>query len=188
MVKAKYWLFYKFLLRRARVEKLILSIDAGTQSVRAIVFNKEGELLVKSQQFLPNYDAPKPGWAEINPEIYWDKILLAIREVITNYPELTAELGGLVLTTQRSTVINVDQDGRPLRPAILWLDQRRQENLPFLPGVWGLIFKTAGLKDTVSYLMSQAEANWIRVNEPEVWQKTYKYLFLSGYLYYKFTG
>ena len=67
----------------------------------------------------------------------------------------------MALTTQRSTVINVDEDGQPLRPAIVWLDQRRTEGLPPVGGLWGLAFRLSGMTDTVAYLQAEAEANWI---------------------------
>ena len=44
------------------------------------------------------------------------------------------------------------------------------------------------MTDTVAYLQAEAEANWIRTNQPEIWEKTHKYLFLSGYLTYRLTG
>ncbi|PJF45312.1 MAG: carbohydrate kinase, partial [Candidatus Thermofonsia Clade 3 bacterium] len=86
-------------------------------------------------------------------------------------------IAGAALTTQRATVINVDSRGRPLRPAIVWLDQRRTPGLPKIGGIWGLIFRLTRMTETVAYIQAEAEANWIRVHEPEVWAETYKYLY-----------
>jgi len=94
----------------------------------------------------------------------------------------------VTLTTQRGTVVNLDKGGRPLRPAILWLDQRKTYGLPHLGGLWGVLFRLLGLSDTIAYLRAEAEANWIRENEAEIWKKTDKYLLLSGYLTYLLTG
>jgi sugar (pentulose or hexulose) kinase len=85
-------------------------------------------------------------------------------------------------------MVNVDDKGEPLRPAIIWLDQRRTEGLPPLGGVWGTLFAVAGASETVGYLQAEAEANWIRTHQPEIWKKTHKYLLLSGYLTYQLTG
>ena len=79
----------------------------------------------------------------------------------------------------------MDRNGKPLRPAIVWLDQRRTENLPPIKGFWGAAFSLTGMHETVNYLKAEAEVNWIRKNQPEIWEKTYKYLLLSGYLTYK---
>ncbi|NMB90219.1 MAG: carbohydrate kinase, partial [Chloroflexi bacterium] len=94
----------------------------------------------------------------------------------------------VALTTQRGTLINLDKDGRPLRPAMVWLDQRRTEGLRPVSGPWGLAFWLAGASETVAYLQAEAEVNWIRTHQPEIWQQTHKYLFLSGYLVHQLTG
>jgi sugar (pentulose or hexulose) kinase len=85
-------------------------------------------------------------------------------------------------------LINVGRDGKPLRPAIVWLDQRRTEGLKPLGGLWGAAFAVSGASETVAYLQAEAEANWVRTYQPEIWSATHKYLFLSGYLTYLLTG
>ena len=99
-----------------------------------------------------------------------------------------SSIAAVALTTQRSTVINLDKDGKPLRPAIVWLDQRRTEGLKPVSGLWGAAFAAAGMTETVAYLQAEAEANWIRTHQPEIWKDTHKYLLLSGYLTYLLTG
>ncbi len=96
-------------------------------------------------------------------------------------------IAGVTLTTQRGTLINLDKTGQPLRPAMVWLDQRRTEGLKPVSGVWGLAFALSGMSGTVAYLQAEAEANWIRTHQPDIWAKTYKYLLLSGYLTYRLT-
>ena len=93
----------------------------------------------------------------------------------------------MALTTQRGTMINLDRVGQPLRPAMIWLDQRRTEGLKPVGGLWGLAFKLSGMSGTVAYLQAEAEANWIRTHQPDVWAKTHKYLLLSGYLTHRLT-
>jgi sugar (pentulose or hexulose) kinase len=75
-----------------------------------------------------------------------------------------------------------------LRPAILWLDQRRTEGLKPIGGLWGLAFRLARVADTVAYFQAEAEANWIHAYQRDIWNDTYKYLLLSGYLTYRLTG
>jgi sugar (pentulose or hexulose) kinase len=75
-----------------------------------------------------------------------------------------------------------------LRPAIVWLDQRRTEGLKPVGGLWGLAFKASGMTETVAYLQAEAEANWIGAHQPDIWEKTHKFLFLSGYLTHRLTG
>lgn len=166
----------------------LLAIDHGTQSVRALIFDLRGNLIAKSRVTITPYYSKEPGWAEQDPEYYWKSVCEACQKLWAMPGVKKEAIAGVALTTQRSTLINVDENGAPLRPAIHWLDQRRTPGQKPLGGVWGTLFKVAGMSETVAYLQAEAEANWVRVNEPEIWKKTYKFLFLSGYITQKMVG
>lgn len=167
---------------------LILAIDHGTQSVRALIFDLSGNLLARSRVPIQAYVSPHPGWAEQDPEYFWKALCQACQQLWAQTNSDRNSIAGVALTTQRSTVINVDRLGHPLRPAIIWLDQRRTLGLPPVSGWWGLAFLLTGMRQTVAYLQAEAEANWIRTQQPEIWKNTYKYLFLSGFLTFRLTG
>lgn len=167
---------------------LLLAIDNGTQSVRALVFDAQGNLLARSQVQIEPYFSTQPGWAEQHPQYFWDKLCEATRQLWAQGTVDTAAIAGLAVTTQRGTVITVDERGEPLRPAIIWLDQRRTEGQPRIGGWWGLLFWLSRMSDTAAYVQAEAEVNWIATHEPEVWAKTHKLLLLSGYLAYRLTG
>lgn len=166
----------------------VLAIDHGTQSVRALLFDLRGTLLAKSRVPIDPYVSQGPGLAEQDPEVFWQAVCQACQALWRMPGVIKDSLAGVALTTQRSTVINVDERGQPLRPAIVWLDQRRTAGLKPVGGWWGLAFRLSGMTETVAYLQAEAEANWIRTHQPEVWSRTHKYLFLSGYLTYRMTG
>jgi sugar (pentulose or hexulose) kinase len=173
---------------------LLLAIDCGTQSVRALIYDLHGQLLLKSKISIEPYSSAAPGLAEQEPEAFWRVLCQAFQQLWTLLPTDTNNtlsknrLAGVALTTQRSTMINLDADGKPLRPAIVWLDQRRTPGLPPVGGLWGLAFRLSGMSRTVAYLQAEAEANWLRTYQPDIWQRTKKYLLLSGYLTYRLTG
>ncbi|MEW6263025.1 MAG: FGGY-family carbohydrate kinase [Thermodesulfobacteriota bacterium] len=167
---------------------LILAIDNGTQSLKALIFSPDGQLSAKAQVPFQPYFSLQPGWAEQDPEVFWRALIEACQTLWQSGQVDKDRLAGLALTTQRGTIIVVDQDGRPLRPAISWLDQRKAYNLGRLGGFWGLIFRLTGLTSTLELLRAEAEVNWIRTNEPDLWAKVYKILLVSGYLTYKLTG
>lgn len=167
--------------------KNILAIDNGTQSVRALLFDLRGNLLVKKRVLIEPYFSKAPGLAEQHPHVFWNALCQACRGLFAKQESLKDSIAAVALTSQRSTVINIDDKGKPLRPAIVWLDQRRTEGLPPVGGLWGRAFKLVGVSDTIAYLQAEAEANWIRTHQLEIWEKTYKYLFLSGYLTYLLT-
>ena len=167
---------------------LILAIDNGTQSLKALIFDAAGQLMAKEAVTFVPYFSERPTWAEQNPEVFWRALVEACQR-LWQHPDIVKDrVAGVALTTQRGSVVNVDKDGRALRPAMMWLDQRKTYGLAPVSGPWGLIFKLARLTDTVVYLQQEAEANWIRTYQPEIWKKTHKYLLLSGYLTYRLTG
>ena len=166
---------------------LILAIDNGTQSVRALAIDGQGSLVAKTRVPIQPYYSTALGLAEQDPQVYWDAVCQATRQ-LWQYGVDPQRIASLSLTTQRSTMINVDAQGKPLRPAIVWLDQRRTLDVRPVGGLWGLAFKLAGMSQTVAYLQAEAEANWLQKHQPEIWKNTHKYLLLSGYLTYLLTG
>jgi sugar (pentulose or hexulose) kinase len=70
----------------------------------------------------------------------------------------------------------------------LWLDQRMAKGEDPVPLTDSLMFQAVGMKETIEIIRRRSKANWIRENEKEIWDKTYKVLLLSGYLTYKLTG
>jgi sugar (pentulose or hexulose) kinase len=166
----------------------LLSIDVGTQSARAIVFDAQGNVLAKEQKtFEPAYVSPQPGWAEQDADVYWRTVTETCSRLWRGGVK-PAEISGVALTTQRATMVCLDGSGRPLRPAILWLDQRRASKLPDLGPLWGTLLKLAGAGDLIRHLQVQAEANWLAEHQPDLWRETRKFLFLSGFLSHRLTG
>ena len=166
----------------------ILAIDNGTQSVRALLFDLHGNLVDKSQVAIDSYQSPQPGWVENDPEVFWQALCQACQHLWANTSVPKSAVAGVVITTQRATTIALDKVGQPLRPAIIWLDQRRTEHTTKLKWWWEAAFKLIGMRDTVNHFQKEAEANWIAHHQPDIWAKTDKYLLLSGYLNYRFTG
>ena len=166
----------------------LLAIDCGTQSVRALLFNPKGELLAKAKVAIEPYTSSQPGWAEQDPEVFWNALCDACHQLFKEKGIDKTSIAAVALTSQRSTVVNLNAEGKPLRPAIVWLDQRRAEEFPHVGGMWGAAFDLAGARDTVEYLQAECEANWINQHQPELWANTYKFIFLSGYLTYKLIG
>jgi sugar (pentulose or hexulose) kinase len=166
----------------------VLAIDYGTQSVRALIFDLRGNLACRVRVPVEPYFSQKPSWAEQHPGYFWDSLCAACQQLWQESPVPKEAVAGVALTTQRATMVNVDEGGEPLRPAIIWLDQRRTEGLEPVGGLWGVAFRLAGMAETAAYLQAEAEANWIRANQPEIWKRTHKYMFLSGYLTHRLVG
>jgi sugar (pentulose or hexulose) kinase len=147
-----------------------------------------GELVARAKVPIEPYVAPHPGWAENDPELYWAAVGEASRALLADPAVRPDAISGLALTTQRGTVVVVDRDGRPLRPAMVWLDQRRTEGLRRIGGPTGIAFRLLGVADTVASFQDDCEANWLSVHEPATWAQTAKYLLLSGFLAHRLVG
>lgn len=169
----------------------VVAIDVGTQSVRAHVVAPDGTFIASARVPIVAYVSPRPGWAEQDPNVHWNALVEATRRVLADPAVRRDSLAGVAITTQRGTVVVTDDDGQALRPAMIWLDDRRTDGLPPLGGVGGITalgFRALGLRDTIDGFAAACEANWLRANEPETWRATRHYLLLSGYLLHRLTG
>ena len=169
-------------------DDLLLAIDCGTQSVRALLFDANGELVAKSQLRLDDYVVPEPGWLEHDVEGFWNAAAHACQQLWRTHASLRDAVRGVAVTTQRGTVMPIDAQGRALHPALIWLDQRRAAHVPPIAAAWRAAFRLAGVGETVRYFQREAEANWLAEHRPELWAKTHKFLLLSGLLNWKLTG
>jgi len=166
----------------------LLANDNGTQSVRALLFDLQGNLLGKGKVELEAYYSTQPGWAEQDPEYYWRSLGEACQQLWASLDIDRSQIRGVSLTTQRGSLINVDAEGHPLRPAMLWLDQRRAGKGSWPNPVLKAALRAMKLLEAVEYTITESESNWIRENQPEIWEKTHKFLFLSGFLTHRLVG
>ena len=169
-------------------QEYLLSIDNGTQSVRAMIFDRDGHLVAKSKVEIEPYFSAEPGWAEQYAEYFWQALCQACHKLWEQLEIPRESIKAMSVTTQRATVVAMGTDGQPLRAAISWLDQRQVDSKPELGAVESLLMRAVGAKVAVDTFHTQSEANWIAEHEPALWQQVDKLLLLSGYHNYKLTG
>ncbi len=109
------------------VEKYILSLDQGTTSSRAILFNKKGEIVHTAQkEFTQHF--PKPGWVEHNANEIWGSILSVIAGVFSESGIKPEQIAGIGITNQRETTVVWDKEtGAPIYNAIVWQSRQTSE-------------------------------------------------------------
>ncbi len=166
----------------------ILAVDIGTQSLRALIFDREGQIAAKEKISYDAYDSPNPGWTEKDPLEYWRSLVRAISALRREHGELWPLLRGIVITALRDTPVCLGPGGEVLRPAIVWLDQRMAGGRPGFSAAEKALFKAAGMDQPLLTLFRRAKSNWLMENEPETWAKTEKYLQVSGLINYLLTG
>ncbi|MED1206045.1 glycerol kinase GlpK [Heyndrickxia acidicola] len=122
------------------MEKLILALDQGTTSSRAILFNKKGEIVhVSQKEFTQHF--PKPGWVEHDANEIWGSILSVIASVLSEASVKPEQIAGIGITNQRETAVVWDKEtGAPVYHAIVWQSRQTSEICEEL--------KAKGLNDT----------------------------------------
>ncbi len=172
----------------ASSDELLLAIDCGTQSVRALLIDLNGNIVLKRQRTLDGYTSAQDGWLEHDAEAFWQASASVCRGLWSETPDLKSRTKGVVVTAQRGSLTLVDDKGEPLRPFIVWLDQRRAHRTPPIPIWWRAAFTAARVNGTIDYLAKESELNWIAEHEPERLARTHKVLLVSGWLNYRLTG
>jgi len=164
-------------------------IDAGTQNVKAFVFDEKGNEVCGEGIPVNPYSAPQPTFAEQDAEEYLRTAQRVTKSAVENSGVPRNEIVALAITTHRSTIVPVDSEGKAIRPAITWLDERKTEGLK-LPGglFWSLLFQVAGMRAKLKEYQRRSKFNWLRKYEPESYNKTHMFLTVSSHIFHALTG
>ncbi|WP_255822162.1 glycerol kinase GlpK [Halobacillus shinanisalinarum] len=109
------------------MEKYILSIDQGTTSSRAMLFNHDGEIVETAQKEFEQY-FPKPGWVEHDANEIWTSVLACMADVLTKADVEAEQIAGIGITNQRETTVVWDRNtGKPIYRALVWQSRQTQE-------------------------------------------------------------
>ncbi|MFP4329198.1 MAG: FGGY-family carbohydrate kinase [Spirochaetaceae bacterium] len=166
-----------------------IGIDIGTYSSKGVLLDRDG--IVKASAVREHeLSTPRPGWAEHDAQrVWWEEFCQISRELLRESGTKRGEVLGVGLSGIAPCVLPVDEQGNPLRPAILYgIDTRATGEIERIEALFGgeRIRKIAG-----SDLSSQSAGPkilWIREREPEVWKKTRWIMNSSSYLAFKLTG
>ena len=146
----------------------LLGIDFGTGGVRVGIFDPEGKPVVFTERdFALNH--PRPGWAEQDPGEWWEALVGAVRAAKEEGGVAADDIAGISVDATSSTVLAVDNQGRHLRPAIMWMDVRASEQAARIANTNDAALKYNG-HGPVSAEWGLPKALWIEENEPEVYR------------------
>jgi len=166
----------------------VLVLDCGTQSMRSVVFNQEGMLLGIEKVKYPKYETNLDGFCEMNADVFWDSAVEAVNKLWDSNPDVMEKVEVVTLASQRSTSVFVDEEGKPLRNAISWMDARKLKSSHKMPKASKNFFKMVKVWDMIDNYNRSCPYHWVEHHEPEVMEKVHKLLFLSTYLNFKLTG
>jgi sugar (pentulose or hexulose) kinase len=166
----------------------VVVIDAGTQSIRAVLIDLKGNIIKIERTEVEPYFSVEPGFAEQDPVYLWNTLCQTCKRLMDTINIPVESIKGMSITTQRSTLVNLDREGNPLRPAILWLDQRKAKVDGWPKGLIKIGLKLINMHESLVHAIKDGESNWIKQNQPEIWDKTYKFVFLSAFFIHRLTG
>ncbi len=165
--------------------KAIITVDIGTTSTRAILYDDAGQVRYMDQRD----NGPtsfEDGRVEQDP-LTWHSVL---RSVLKNCAEVATSKGFtptcIAVTAQRSSLIAVDRLGAALHPAIMWQDLRSAALAQAMRADDALVYGKTGLK--ISPVFSAIKMTWLRRTRPELWAKTHKLLGVQDWVLYLLTG
>ncbi|MBP3318009.1 MAG: glycerol kinase GlpK [Alistipes sp.] len=162
------------------MEQYILSLDQGTSSSRAIVFDHKGQIKAMAQREFTQY-FPKPGWVEHNPHEIWSSQASVIAEAIASIDITGLDIAGIGITNQRETTIVWDSETEePIYNAIVWQDRRTSEYCDKLKaeGYTEFIRSRTGL--IIDAYFSATKVKWILDNVPGARERAEKGKLMFG--------
>lgn len=166
----------------------LLGIDAGTTGLKAVLFDEDGHVIAMSKA---EYGllAPAANMAELDANYYWTACKKAVLEILSTSKVNPRKVRALAISSQGETFIPVDREGKPLRNAIVWLDNRSEEESRRIRDEFNIdeVFKITGQPEVVP-TWPATKILWLKKNEPNIFKKVYKFLLVEDFLIYKFVG
>ena len=171
-------------------KKYLVGLDIGSSSVKACLVDAESGATAASA-FYPKTEAPiisvRTGWAEQEPQMWWENMKLALREVMTEAGAKGEEVAAIGISYQMHGLVCVDKDLNPLRPAIIWCDSRA---VPYGERA----FSELGEEKCLSHLLNSpgnftaAKLAWVKENEPDLYNRIYKIMLPGDYIAMRLSG
>jgi FGGY-family pentulose kinase len=163
----------------------LLGIDLGTQGVRCALFDVEGRLVATAARPFPTTH-PRPMWAEQDPESWWQATVAALRETIELAAVPPAAIRALSYDCASCNVVALDSEGRPLRPALLWMDERAHEAAGALTRLGSPHFRYCGGSLSPQWMLPKAW--WLKEHEPDTYARAAWLVEATDLLTYRLTG
>ena len=170
--------------------RYLLGFDVGSSSVKASLVNADTGKCVATA-FYPEKEAPimavKAGWAEQDPQMWWDNAKLSLRKIMSDVGAKADEIKAIGISYQMHGLVCVDKNLKALRPSIIWCDSRA---VPYGEKA----FNDLGADQCLSHLLNSpgnftaAKLAWVKENEPEIYKNIYKIMLPGDYIAMRLSG
>lgn len=170
--------------------RYLLGFDVGSSSVKASLVDSDTGVCVASA-FYPEKEAPiiavKSGWAEQNPQMWWDNAKLSLKKVMADSSVKGDDIKAIGISYQMHGLVCVDKQQQVLRPSIIWCDSRA---VPYGEKA----FENIGADKCLSHLLNSpgnftaSKLAWVKDNEPQLFERIYKIMLPGDYIAMKLSG
>ena len=170
--------------------RYLLGFDVGSSSVKASLVNADNGKCVATA-FYPEKEAPitavKAGWAEQDPQMWWDNAKLALKKIMADAGAKADEVKAIGISYQMHGLVCVDKNLQALRPSIIWCDSRA---VPYGERA----FRDLGEAQCLGHLLNSpgnftaAKLAWVKENEPQIFEKIYKIMLPGDYIAMRLSG
>lgn len=165
----------------------ILGIDVGTSSVKAMLLDCTlGVVDVQSAAY--DVSIPHTGWGEQDPHIWWDGLMTCLAELRQKHAQAYAAIRAIGFSGQMHGLVTVDAEGEPVRPAILWMDQRAQEECRELREKLGDEMIRSTMHNRLFSGFAFPSLVWLKKHEPDAYARIACVMQPKDYIRYRLTG
>lgn len=165
----------------------LLGIDIGTSGTKTLLIDESGGVLATAIHEYP-LSTPRPGWAEQDPQHWWQATQETIREALQRSGLTGAAVRGVGLSGQMHGSVFLDGENRVLRPALLWCDQRTAAQCEWITDTVGRDRVVELTSNPVLTGFTAPKVIWLRDHEPENYARVQKVLLPKDYIRFKLTG
>lgn len=164
-----------------------LGMDLGTSSVKILIMDEAGKVIDKVSRGYKVY-YPHEGWSEQHPEDWWNECKLGIKQIIHQSGIQAEDIKAIGLSGQMHGLVAMDNSGRVLMPAILWNDQRTQEECDYLNHEAGQdkLSRYTGNKALTGF--TAPKVLWVKKHKPQLFDKIRHILLPKDYIRYRLCG
>jgi xylulokinase len=167
---------------------LTIGVDIGTTNVKACILDTQTHRVVAFASAEHPLFHPRPGCAEQDPDNYWDAVVRCIRGCLSQGAGLSDRVAGVALSGLVGVTLGVDDAGRPLRNAMIWMDGRSEPECAELRERVGEARINHVNGNRIAPWFIEPKALWLKAHEPEVFERTHKFLSPAGYCTLRLTG
>jgi xylulokinase len=172
------------------MKQLLLGLDIGSSSIKAsIVDAGTGKSVVSAQSPSEEMEmlALQPGWAEQDPRVWWQHVVLSVKSAIKKGSIKAEEIQAIGISYQMHGLVVVDKDKNPLRPSIIWCDSRAV-------AIGQKASESLGEKYCLEHFLNSpgnftaSKLRWVKENEPSVFERIYRIMLPGDYIAMRLSG